>query len=610
MREFFRLLAVFASASFLCADTSVVTYHNDVARTGQQTNETILTLANVNSTDFGKLFSQSVDGQVYAQPLYMPNVTLAAGGTHNIVFVATEHDSVYAFDADDNSGANANPLWHVSFPGSGVTSVPSSDTGCGQITSEIGITATPVIDGATGTLYVVAMTKETSGGTTTYVHRVHALDVASGNERPGSPVVVQASVPGTGDGGSTVTFVPKNYKSRPGLLLLNGMVYTAWSSHCDIGTYHGWLIGYNAANLQLAPVIYNTSAYGRQTALWASGAGPAADAFGNVYLNTANGLFDGGPDYGDSFLKLSTSGGLSVLDYFSPSNTNSLDSSDGDLGSGGVLVLPDSVGGASVHQHLLVGAGKQGTIYLADRDGLGGFNSSTDQVVQELPGAISGGSFGMPAYFNGSIYYGGSGDSLKAFSIASAALSTTPTSKTTAGFSSPGMTPSISANGSSNGIVWGIANSGGQIALHAFDAGNLGNELYNSGNTGGRDSAGGYVKFTVPTIANGKVYVAGVNALTVFGELPPAPPTAATPVISPAGGNFTSPVTVTITDSTVGAAIHYTTDGSTPTALSATYSAPFIISKTTTVKAIAVASGYANSSVASKTYNIKHKGHP
>src|ERR1041384_4344126 len=272
------VLAMLGSASALLPQM-VLTYHNDPARTGQQTNETILNLLNVNSTNFGKVFTQSVDGYVYAQPLYMPNVTLQIGGSHNIVFVATEHDSVYAFDADSNAGANANPLWQVSFLGAGITTVPSIDTSCSQITPELGITATPVIDPSTHTLYVVAMTKETSGGTTSYVQRLHALDVTSGHETAGSPVVVQASVT---VGGVAATLDPKNYKARPGLLLLNGKVYTSWSSHCDIGTYHGWLIGYNTANLSQPPVIYNTSPTGRQAALWASGAGPAADLSGFI----------------------------------------------------------------------------------------------------------------------------------------------------------------------------------------------------------------------------------------------------------------------------------------------------------------------------------------
>ncbi|HYM11045.1 MAG TPA: chitobiase/beta-hexosaminidase C-terminal domain-containing protein [Bryobacterales bacterium] len=609
MRALLRVLALFSSAVLLTAQPGVLTYHNDIARTGQQLNETALTPTTVNPSGFGELFSYPVDGYVYAQPLYVQGVTIPGKGTHNAVYVATEHDSVYAFDADSNSGSNAMPLWHVSFLSSGVTTVPAGDTSCSQITPEIGITATPVIDSASGTIYVVAMTKEGAGAPFSYVQRLHALDITNGAERSGSPVVVQASVAGTGDGGSTVTFDPKSYKSRPGLLLLNGIVYTSWSSHCDIGTYHGWIIGYHTLNLSQTPVIYNTTPNGQQASLWASGAGPAVDTGGNIYINTGNGTFDTNHDYGDSFVKLSTAGGgLSVADYFTPLNQASLSSADEDLGSGGVLVVPDGLGGTT-HPNLLAGAGKEGKIYLVDRGGMGQFNSGADNVVQSLPGAI-GSSFGMPAFFNNTLYYGGSGDSLKAFSFSGGLLSTSPTSKTAATFGFPGITPSVSANGSSNGIVWGIEGAGSQAVLHAFAANDLSQELYSSAKTGGRDNAGGYVKFSVPTIANGKVYAGGQATLTVFGILgPPPPPPAATPTFNPPGGSYSSTQSVTIKDTTLGAIIHYTTNGSTPTASSPVFTTPLSISSTTTVKAIATASGYSNSAVASATYTIRHHGH-
>jgi len=237
---------VYSLAMAMSAQVSVTTYQYDNSRAGANLDERILTTANVNVSQFGRLFSLPVDGYVYGQPLYVSQVAISGQGTHNVVYIATEHDSVYAYDADTNTGVNSGPLWHVSLLNSaGVTTVPYQDTGCGQITPEMGITSTPVIDPQSGVIYVVAMTKETAGGSTFYVHRMHALDIRSGAEMPGSPVVIQASYPGTGEGGTKLVFNPKNYKQRPGLLLLNGVVYTAWSSHCDGGAYHGWLIGYD-----------------------------------------------------------------------------------------------------------------------------------------------------------------------------------------------------------------------------------------------------------------------------------------------------------------------------------------------------------------------------
>jgi hypothetical protein len=494
-------------------------YHNDLARTGQNLSETQLTPADVNSTSFGRLFSVPVDGQVYAQPLYMSGLTIPGQGVHNVVFVATQHDSVYAFDADTNIGPEVNPLWHDSFinPPTGVTTVLSADVNCYDIAPEIGITATPVIDPASNTLYVVAMTKEISGDTTTYVHRLHALDVATGAEKFGGPVVIQASATGTGDGGTVDVFNPHDFKERPALLLSGGVVYTAWSSHCDESAYHGWLIGYDAHTLQQVSV-FNVTPNGQLGSIWASGAGPAVDAQGDIYFTTANGTFDansGGSDYGNTFLRLQANGagGMSVVQYFTPFNQAMLNAQDLDLGSGGVLLLPDAVG-STAHPHLLTSAGKQGEIYLVDRDTMGGFNNGSDQVVQEL---ASSPEFGMAAYFNGDLYYGGDGDSLKAFSVANAGLSTAPASQSSTVFGFPGTTPSVSANGTMNAIVWAIENGSGGAVLHAYDAGNLADELYNSGEAGTRDQLDAAVKFTVPTIADGHVFV-GTNAmLTVFG---------------------------------------------------------------------------------------------
>src|SRR5579872_4342997 len=396
----FRGVAAVIFSLPLFAQVNVLTYQYDNTRAGQNLNEVLLTKSNVNANQFGKLFSYPVDGQIYGQPLYLGGVNVAGKGFHNVVFVATEHDSVYAFDAD-SSPTNAASLWEVHFTnGTTVTTVPASDVNCGQIDPEIGITGTPVIDSASGTIYVVAMTK-IIGITTSYAQQLHALDVTSGAERPGSPVTVQASFPGKGEGGSTVVFQPKNYKQRPGLLLLNGVVYTSWSSHCDIGTYHGWLIGYDENTLQQV-VMYNNTPNANQGSFWAGGAAPAADANGNIYVVAGNGAFDaesGGTDLGESFIKLSSANGLRVEDYFTPFNFSPLDSQDLDVGSAGVALLGDEAGSAS-HPHLMAGSGKEGRIYLLDGDNLGHWQAGSDsQIVGSVAGAV-GGLFGNPAYFN------------------------------------------------------------------------------------------------------------------------------------------------------------------------------------------------------------------
>lgn len=498
----------------LAAQVNVLTYQYDDTRAGANRNEVLLTTSNVNQNQFGKLFSYPVDGFLYGQPLYLGGVNIPGKGVHNVVFVATEHDSVYAFDADSNAGANAAPLWKVSFLGANVTTVPASDVSCGQISPEIGITSTPVIDPATGTIYVVAMTKESGS----YFHRLHALDMTTGAEKPGSPVTVQATYPGNGEGGNTLVFAPKNYKQRPGLLLLNGVVYTAWSSHCDLGLYHGWLIGYDSQTLRQVSV-YNNTPNGNEASFWAGGAAPAVDQNGSIFLVAGNGSFDapsGGPNLGEAYSKLlPAANGFVVQDYFAPFNASSLNTRDLDVGSSGVALLGDEAGSAE-HPHLLVGAGKEGRIYLLDRDNMGKWQSGSDsQIVQSIPNGI-GGLFGNPAYFNKTIYLCGSGDRLKAFSISNARMSATPASQSGTSFGSPGCVPSISANGNANGIVWLLESSG---ALHALDATDVSHELYSSKQNSSRDALGGYVKFSVPTIANGRVYAGTQGALVVYGLL-------------------------------------------------------------------------------------------
>lgn len=498
---------------------SVTTYRNDLNRTGSNTRETILTPANVNEASFGKLFSQPVDGQVYTQPLYLPSVNIPGKGIHNVVFLATEHDSVYAFDADSAAGANAAPLWHVNFIDSstGETTLNVTDVlGCLSIEPELGITGTPVIDPSTGTLYVVASTSLRGE----FIHRLHALDIATGAERPGSPVVIEASVPGTGDGFSQVTvpFHPYLYKNRAGLLLLNGVVYTAWASHCDAGSYHGWLIGYDASDLHQT-AVFNDSPNSWQSSIWMGGAAPAADTEGNIYLISGNGFFDGdsnGADFGDTFLKLS-SAGLALVDYFTPFNQRSLDLGDIDLGSSGPLLLPDQAG-STLHPHLMAGAGKEGRIYLLDRDQMGRFNSGGDsQIVQSITGAI-GPLYGGATYFNRTLFFAAANDSLKSFAISDGHLLPAPTSQSSAIFGEMGAVPTVSADGVRNAIVWVVEpNAGG--TLHAYDARNLARELYNSQMNPGRDALGSFVRFSLVTVARGKAYVPTENSLAVFGLL-------------------------------------------------------------------------------------------
>lgn len=498
----------------------VLTYHNDAARTGQDLSETNLTLANVNTNTFGLLFSQSVDGQIYGQPLYVSNVAITNKGTHNTVFVVTEHDSVYAFDADNNTGSNASPLWHVSFinPVVGITTVPNQDVNSLDLVPEIGITSTPVIDPTSKTIYVEAKTKETSGNTVNYVHRLHALDLGSGMEKFGGPVVIDPVINGVGidnDGAGHVPFNSLRQLNRPGLLLANGVVYAAFSSHGDNEPYHGWVIGYNASTLQLQGV-FNVTPNGSEGGIWEANDGPAADTSGYIYVSTGNGTFDGttNSDYGDSFLKLKPLGtNVILIDYFTPYNQAALSSSDMDLASGGLVLLPDAAGN-STHQHLLVGAGKQGVMYLVDRDNLGHFNSSNNnQIVQSIPLTSC---FSTPAYFNGMLFYIGNGGTPQAYSCSGGLLGTNPLSFNTNVFGYPGASPSISANGTNNGILWAIQN-GTPAILHAYNATNLANELYNSRQSP-CDELGTAVKFSVPTIANGKVYVGTAAALAVFGN--------------------------------------------------------------------------------------------
>ncbi len=505
----------------VAVSTDVTTFHNDNFRTGQNLTETKLTPANVNSQTFGLLRNLSVDGKVDAEPLYLAQLSVN-GAAHNVVIAVTEHDSVYAFDSD--TGAQ---LWKDSLLGLGETT--SDARNCGQVSPEIGITSTPVIDraaGPHGTIYVVAMSKNGS----TYFQRLHALDAATGAELLGGPVTVQAAYSGTGanSSGGRVIFDPKQYKERAGLLLLNGVIYTSWASHCDIDPYTAWIIGYNAATLAQTSVL-NLTPNGNEGSIWQSGGGLAADAQGSIYALIANGTFEttldtnGFPnkqDYGNAFVKVSTTNGaLQLADYFNMSNTTNESNTDADLGSGGAMVLPDTTFGTGGTLHLAVGAGKDGHIYVVDRNNLGKFSASANNVYQDLSGALPNGVWGVPAYFNNTVYFCDQNDTLKSFAIANGKLSTTP-AHTAASFTYPGVQPSISAIGSSNGIVWAIENSGTAV-LHAFSAGDLTQELYNSNQAaGGRDHFGSGNKFITPMIADGKVFAATTNSVAVFGLLP------------------------------------------------------------------------------------------
>jgi hypothetical protein len=612
------MLVLLVAALRADSQVNVTTAHNDIGRTGQNLNETILTTSNINPTQFGKLFSQPVDGEVYAQPLYMSGIAVN-GASHNVLYVVTENDSVYAFDADMNGGANASPLWFASMlstshgAAAGATAIPSSMVSS-DIQPLVGITGTPVIDPASGTLYMVSATLESG----TAVQRLHALDITTGLEKFGGPVVITASVPGTGNGSvnGTLTFDPLWQSQRAGLLLLNGIVWMGFGSHGDNGPWHGWILGYNASTLAQTGAFCSTP-NGEGGGFWMSGGGLAADQldpvhhpYGRMFVPSANGDYIASTpytnkmDYGDSELNLDLTNGVpTVTDEFTPGVQATLDNQDLDLGSGGLLILPTQTTGN--YPHLAVQAGKQGTFYLLNRDNLGGYNTSTDQVVQEQTGVVGrAGSWSSPAYWNGNVYWWGKYYSLESFALVNGLLSTSPaTSSEIYGY--PGATPSISANSTTQGIVWTIDSeaypSSGRAVLQAHDARNVAITLYSSATKVTRDQAGPAVKFTVPTIANGKVYV-GANGEVDFYGLLSGIKLAATPVISPAAESFSTSVSVIITDSTPNASIYYTTDGSVATTRSTLYSGPINVSSSETIHAVASATGYDVSAQASVTY--------
>jgi hypothetical protein len=500
----------------------VATYHYDNARTGQNLSETVLTQALVNQNGFGLLGTFAVDGKVQAQPLYVSNLTIPTVGPRNVLYVVTEHATVFAFDADA-IGSTTSYLWKVSTPLAGETS--GDDRGCGQVSPEIGITSTPVIDRVRGAIYVVAMSKDSQGN---FFQRLHALDLATGKELFGGPVAIAATYPGSGanSANGTVVFDPAQYKERPGLLKVGSTIYTSWASHCDIAPYTSWVIAYNADTLQQAGAI-DLVPNGNDGGIWMSGAAPAADSQGNIYLISGNGTFDGTVDAngfpinancGNCFVKISPT--LKLVDYFTPSNTTPESDADTDFGAGGPLLLPDVVDAAGKTRHLAVGAGKDANIYVLDRDNLGKFNPTKDAAYQEITGQLAHlGVYGKPSYFNGTVYYAAVKDYFKAFSVVNGQLSTKPSSQSPKAFIEFPGAPVISASGNLNGIVW-IVDNGNPAVLHAYDAGNLANELYNSGQAAqARDDFPGY-KFITPLVVNGKVYVGTSSSVVVFGLLP------------------------------------------------------------------------------------------
>ncbi|HUK43285.1 MAG TPA: pyrrolo-quinoline quinone [Candidatus Bathyarchaeia archaeon] len=524
-----RLLVCFAATVLLSlsglgyAQVAVTTYQNDNYRSGSNTHETMLTTSNVNSTQFGRLAVFNVVGYVYAQPLYVPNVNIN-GTRHNVVYVATEHDQVYAFDANSGQQLWVKNLLITIGPLIQVTPVSSSDVGCGDLVPEIGITGTPVIDVPNNEMFLVAKTKEHNlvTHTTQFFQTLYALDIRTGQLR-NPPRRIAGQVPGTGQGsqGGSLTFDPLVEGQRAALLLSNGHLIGSWASHCDLGAYHGWMISYDEIAL-LPNGIFVDTPNGSEGGFWAAGSGPAADSAGSIYVPTGNGSYDDQSDYGDSILRLTWSNsGLALADYFTPWDQLTLDFNDTDVASGGVTLLPDQPG--TTYPHLLVQVGKEGTIDLVNRDNMGHFHAGNDdQIVQTLP-FIIGGVWGGPAFWNNNAYFGGSNDHLKAFAFnpQTQLLSAGPTSESSEALGYPGPTPAVSSNGTSNGIVWIVETDthGAAAILHAYNANNLASELYNSAQNPSRDSAGIAVKFTVPTIADGHVFVGGENEVAEYGLL-------------------------------------------------------------------------------------------
>ena len=577
---------------------NVLTDHEDNSRDGVQSNETILTPSNVNQSTFGKRFSLTADGYVYAQPLYVANYLMSDGKTHNVLFVATEHDSVYAFDADGNN-PSAGYLWKTSLLASGETSVPSGDVTGKDLTPEIGITSTPVIDLSTGTLYAVAKSKSSGGS---YFQRIHALNLADGSEKFNGPTTITAS-----------GFDALVENQRAGLALVAGSVWITWASHGDGGSYHGWIIGYNAADVSKQTQALNVTPNGSKGGIWLAGGAPSYDGNGNMFVCVANGTFDadsGGKDYGSSALRLAFGSGstFSVADYFTPHDQSSLSSADADFGTSSPILLPTQTGSLP---HLMVTQDKNSTVYLLNRDNLGEYSASSNTDLQDFQPITSTSEAQKHdmAFFNNHLYFASDNSPMLVYTFnpSTERFDTTP-AKSSHSFTRTGAA-TVSANGTSNAILWVIDVSGWKSGtpgiLYAYDANNIGTLLYTSSDAANnRDQAAGAVKMTAPTVANGMVYVGGIQAVVAYGLLT-APPQAAAPTFSPPAGTYANTQMVAISTTTGGASIRYTVDGSTPTETHGTvYSSPVSISATATLKALAYKTGYTDSAVTSATYTI------
>jgi hypothetical protein len=500
----------------------VTTSQYDNFRTGATLHEKSLTPQNINAKQFGKQGAFKVDGAVYAQPLFIPAVEIPGKGTHDVLFVATEHDSVYAFDA---SRPNDPPLWKVNFldPARGTIPLSEDIVQCPFIRPEVGITSTPVIDLMTGTLYVLARTMiRHKVSDNEYLQHLHALAITTGVEKFGGPKLITASVPGRGAGRSDrqVPFDPLRENPRAALTLANNSVYLTWASSCDVDPYHGWVIAYDPQTLAQKAVL-NVNPDGSEAGIWLSDTGPAVDSEGNLYVPTGNGTFDatsGGRDYGDSVLKLDGSS-LAVRDYFTPFNQASILAGDSDVGSSGPMLLPDQPG---PHRHLLLQPTKDSTIYVIDRDNMGKYHSDRDDLVQIIH--LPGGGYGAMAYWNGHAFFAASDDYLRDYAVKNGQL--IPGESSATKFANPGATPSISADGSKNAIVWAISTKtwngpdNKPAVLYAFDATKLGQPIYTSEQNSARDRAAFATRFAIPVVINGRVYFSARGEVEVYGLLP------------------------------------------------------------------------------------------
>ena len=625
------LCLAFLAASCVTAQTptavTVPTWRYDNTHAGQNTHETALTPDNVNAKSFGKLFSVNVDSTVYAQLLYVPGLKMKDGIVHNVLFAATENDSVYAFDADSNGGSSAKPLWYASMASTahgaatGATSIPAYKyTGSYDVAPTVGITGTPVINPATDTMYLVAQTQEGSSFHT----RLHALNIITGAEQPGSPVEVTATADGDGLGssGGKITFDTVVENQRSALDYYNGYLYFGFAAHGDIGNWHGWLFAYNATTLKQTAAL-NLSPNDHGAGIWEAGAGMPIDdgePGGRMFLTTGNGAlskyppFKAGQNLSMTILAFKIANGTyTPIDGFSSYNEDTLNNGDYDQGSGGVLMVPDQQG---THPHVLVQAGKEGRIVVLDRDNLGGYNpnqSSNLNALEDIPGELAGGMWATPAYWNGNVYFWAENDVPKLFKLNSGVMDKTPASKSNIQTAFPSPSFSVSSNGAQDGIAWAIKsdqfNTDGPAVLYAWEANDLTTPIYASSTNAARDEAGQANKFAIPMVTNGKVYVICNGEIDVYGLLNGEPTTAA-PKITPDGGSFSKSQSVTLSSATSSAQIFYTLNGSTPTPASKPYTDPITIDTDTTLKAIASAPGFLQSAVTTAKFTFTDQTPP